>query len=126
MKNQGIKYIILLMVLITIILYIRIYFIDISNINQLSFLTDTLCLIFFLVAYFLKIKRRILIYSLVCFSIIFSPIDLYEGISNNKILYLFRQGSYFNYNYIYPVTLLTSLFCGVIIVIESLLVIIRK
>lgn len=126
MKGRGIKYIIFLMVLTTLFLYIRVYFIDTFNINQLSFLTDTLCLIIFFMAYFLKIKRKILVYSLICFSIIFSPLHLYEGISNNKVLYLFREGSCFNYNYLYPVTLLTSLLCVVIVVIESVLIIIRK
>jgi len=116
----------IIIVLIVFFLYIRTYIKVMGNFLQVSFITDSLCLILIFFAYSLRLKRRSLILFLCCFVVIFSPVDLYEGISNNKIFYLFRKASFFNYNRVYSITLSVTIIAMLLVVFESFSIIIGK
>jgi hypothetical protein len=130
MKVQEIKPIIMkkkiykvVLIIVLLFLIIKTYINEKDNIIQLSFILDSLCLVLIFFTYSLKLKRNSLILILCSLVIIFSPIELYEGISNNKILFMLRIPCFFNYNLIYPIVLTLVIISFLIVAFESVMII---
>ncbi len=111
------------LIIVLLFLIIKTYINEKDNIIQLSFILDSLCLVLIFFTYSLKLKRNSLILILCSLVIIFSPIELYEGISNNKILFMLRIPCFFNYNLIYPIVLTLVIISFLIVAFESVMII---
>lgn len=99
----------ILLLVLAISIYLRTYILIDFDPEQPSLWMDSLMILLISIALILKLKNDSIIVWLGFFFIIMSPIDLYEHITNNKLFFIFKHSVFFNYNRLYPLTLIIGL-----------------
>lgn len=120
---KSIKFSVLLFL---VVLYGIIYWKERSNLYQLSFFLDSFNFILIYFSFTVLTRMRDLVFLISSFAIILSPVDLFENISANKLLYLLNVHLPINYNWFFIVVIGLTIFSLLITVYEALVVIFKR
>lgn len=116
----------ILIVMFLLVLYCITYWVERNNLLQFSFFIDSFNFILIYFSFTLLTRRKDLVFILSSLVIILSPIDLFENISDNKLLYLLDINTDINYNWFFPITLGITLSSLLVLAYEALVIIFRR